>query len=258
MTTQTTGLSALEALGSPFTIPTVIRIDDTDAVVLTVTGPDEVQLWTGDGVTSYAGSTVVEPVTDPVRTESVLRQAIASLNTLRREALETTLSLAEQHAATLAVVRDYAVEAYRDGDICEDGLNEFLRTFDLGEYEPYVGLNYTMAGSLTVAGADEATVRSTVAPALTPDLAAVRWVRDGSADHQVSIQAIRPVSTVDGRTVFEVDFIITGEYEVDSSDTDDAEADCRCNLRPDLADIPAVFLSSLSFTIEDVNSDLGY
>jgi hypothetical protein len=254
----TTGSNVLAALASLSASPCVIRLEGTAAVVLAAAGQDEVQLWMRGGVVSYAADTVALPVTDPADTEPVLCQALASLNALRRQAREATTRMAEQQDQTLAAIRDYAIEAHRNGDICGDGLDEFLYAFDLDEYDPYVGVTYRMTGSVTVAGADEAAVRSAMAQALAPDLRAVRWVKDGTATHTATIQAVRPVRLSDGGTACEVDFVITGAYEVDDSDTDSAEADGWYNLHPNVAAIPAVLADSASFAIEKLSSDLRY
>src|SRR5918992_143472 len=42
----------------------------------------------------------------------------------------------DQAQQTIASMRDYAISKHRDGTICRDGLNEFLRAHDLEEYVP--------------------------------------------------------------------------------------------------------------------------
>jgi hypothetical protein len=253
---QTADQGVLETAGS-LDCPTVIRLDGTEAVVL-ATADGEVQLWTGDGVTTCSVDTLVEPVTDLARTDTVLRQAVAALNALRLHALATVTGLAERQAVTLAAIRDYAITAHRDGDICRDGLDEFLHTFDLGEYDPHVDIAYTITGSLAIAGSDEPTVRTAILQALTPNLAGVRWVRDYSAHCRATVHNVQSTQLNDGRPGFMIDFVLTGEYEVDSTDTDEAESDCRYHLRPSLAGLAGVVLGSVHYVLKDVDSDLGY
>ena len=153
MTDQTATTEPTSALTSPLATGTVVRLDNADAVVLT-TGDSEFQVWTKDRVTTLAADTAVEPVADPTQTEPVLRRAVVSLDALRQQAQALLSSAAGQHAVTLSAIRDYAINAHRQGDICETGLNEFLQTFELDEYDPRVSLSYTMAGTATMVGTD--------------------------------------------------------------------------------------------------------
>ena len=79
-------------------------------------------------------------------TQALLAGHAASLREKISE-LDDDLSQANQHQAQAEVraseaqkkitsMREYAIEAYRDGDICLDGLNRFLCHHDLPEYPP--------------------------------------------------------------------------------------------------------------------------
>ncbi len=256
MIDQAVETGPLSALAPPLATGTVIRLGDADAVVLTTGGP-EIQVWTKDTVTTYAADTAMEPITDPAQTQTVLRQAVLSLNAQRRQAQDALTNLAVQHTTTMEAIRDYAIEAHREGDICEGGLNEFLRTFELDEYDPRVSLSYTMAGSFTVAGTDEDAVRK-AAVVLAPDYNYIRTPKEGTPYHHTEIKSMRSAQVSDDQTGFEIGFIITGEYQVRYRDTDDAEANCQLYLRPDLDNIPDVVPGSVSFTVTDIDSGLVY
>lgn len=257
MTDQAVETGPLAAFASPLA-PVVVRLGDADAVVLTTIGGAEIQVWTKDRVTTLAGDTVVWPVTDLRQADITLRQAVISLNIQRCQAQKALTDLVRHHDTTLAAIRNYAIEAHRDGDICEGGLNEFLRTFEMDEYDPRVSLSYTMAGSFILAGSDEQAVREAVITTLAPDYSLIRFLKDDTTYHRIESESLRPVRLDDGQTGFEVAFVITGEYHVRYRDTDDAEADCQRYLCPSLSSLPTVLLGSISYAVTDIDSELVY
>jgi hypothetical protein len=92
-----------------------------DVVVLGYGHDGWIEVYHDSVISSYEPGTTVGPLTDPARQAAVLRSALAAL--------------AGRQAATLAGIRSYAIDKYQDGTICHEGLNEFLRAFDLEEYE---------------------------------------------------------------------------------------------------------------------------
>ena len=236
--------------------PMVVQLGSTDAVILAVAKDGTVLVWRDGTVANYAAESPAEPVFEPVRRDAALRQAIISLNALRREAETTAEQQATQHATTLASIRQYAIEAHRDGDICRGGLDEFLYAFNLEQYRPRTRLSYTLTGSFTATGDSMEAVLAAVTAELASSYALVDGIDDDSTEHDASVRDVRPVSLDDGRNGFAIDFAITGTYEV--SDTYDPEAAGQRYLRPDLDTVPGVIPDSVRFMVDSIEGELVY
>ena len=91
-----------------------------DIVILGWTSDGWIEVCQGGTLGSSAPGTAVRPLVDPGRQAEVLRGAL--------------LAVAGRGAATLEGIRSYVIEKHEDGVICHEGLNEFLRAFDLEEY----------------------------------------------------------------------------------------------------------------------------
>lgn len=96
-------------------------VNGHDVVVLGYGSDGWIEIYRDNAISSYAPETAVGPLTDPARQATVLRSAL--------------VALASRQATTLSGIRSYVVEKYQDGSICHEGLNAFLRAFDLEEYE---------------------------------------------------------------------------------------------------------------------------
>ena len=92
-----------------------------DIVILGMASDGWVEVCQDETIRSLTPETPVVPLADPGRQAEVLRSAL--------------LAVAGRDAATLAGIRSYVIEKHQDGAICQEGLNEFLRAFDLEEYE---------------------------------------------------------------------------------------------------------------------------
>jgi hypothetical protein len=55
-----------------------------------------------------------------------------------------------RHYKVLSDIRDYAIKTHEEGTICKDGLNEFLRHFDMDTYQTLVRVEFTITGSYLV------------------------------------------------------------------------------------------------------------
>jgi hypothetical protein len=96
-------------------------VHDRDAVILGRGSDGWTEVCRGQTISSFAPETAVSPLADLPRQAEALRSALRGV--------------AGRHAATLAGIRSYAIDRHLDGAICHEGLNEFLRAFDLEEYE---------------------------------------------------------------------------------------------------------------------------
>jgi hypothetical protein len=108
---------------------TAVVIDGQEAVILARGEDGElVEVYQGGEIRQCQPGTRATMLADPDRRVAVLLDAVLLMASLRRQ------QTAEYHDA-LNRIRDYAIEKYCEGGICLEGLNEFLRTFDLPEYE---------------------------------------------------------------------------------------------------------------------------
>jgi hypothetical protein len=91
------------------------------------------------------------------------------------------------HAGRLREIRDYAVAAYRDGDVCRPGLDRFLQHFELDAYEPQIRVWFTISGSYRVRGGTEETAARDGEGYLGVDLSRLDDVIDDTADFTVHV-----------------------------------------------------------------------
>lgn len=101
-------------------------------------------------------------------------------------------------------------------------------------------------------------MREAATRGLAPDYAFIQPPKEDTPHHDTKIENVRSVQLEDGQAGFEVSFVITGGYEVRFRYADDAEADCRQNLRLNLTHVLDAIRDSVSFTITDINGDIVY
>jgi hypothetical protein len=174
-------------------LPTVVRLAGADAVVLARSGGDTIEVYYEGALASFIDRTPAPEITDRARRERAINQALVDLGRLRRESQD---ELQRQHAAhedVLDRVREYAIEKHREGSICQDGLNEFLRMFDLPEYSPRVRVSYVIRGSYEV-DSSASDIREDAEEHLGVDLADIDAVIDGSEDSRIDELAVEPVT----------------------------------------------------------------
>jgi hypothetical protein len=110
-----------ELVREPESYFATVVIEGHDAVVLGYGNDGWIEVCHDNAISSYEPGAAVLPLADPVRQAAVLRSALVAIT--------------DRQVNTLAAIRLYAIEKYQDGSICQEGLNEFLRAFDLEEYE---------------------------------------------------------------------------------------------------------------------------
>jgi hypothetical protein len=116
---QTTTLRDLTRGQETYGTPGIVG--EHDVVVLGYGNDGWIEVCRDNAISSVAPGTAVMPLADPARQAAALRSALGAVEGRR--------------SATLAGIRSYAIERYQDGSICEEGLNAFLRAFDLEECE---------------------------------------------------------------------------------------------------------------------------
>ena len=180
-----------------------------DAVILGRADTGTVELVREGRIAREADTTLAVPVTDPARQAELLRAALAADIATRRaldatrQALDATAEqrrteLAELRAGqarTLAAIRDYVIDQYRDDELGRDVLDAFLERFNLDPYQPRVKVTYTISGSFEVDGDNPDDVENNVEEYLRPDIDDIDDLVEGSDEYRVSVGTVESVST---------------------------------------------------------------
>src|SRR5439155_16967254 len=98
--------------------------------------------------------------------------------------------LSASQASTLAEIRDYVIDRYRDDELARDVLEAFLSRFDLDPYQPRVKVTYTITGSFEVDSDNTHNVENDVENNLRPDLDDIDDVVDYSDEYSVSVRSV--------------------------------------------------------------------
>lgn len=195
------------------TVPAV-RLSDPAADAVVVARRDrevDVVLSTGF-VRTVAVSDTAQIIDDPVRQVEVYRRAVRSLQAQlvqarqdREQDAEAVRSLqagvvqaqqdreqdAKQHRQVLREIREYAIDKRRADDICQSGLDAFLRRFDMAPDETLV--RFTITGSYRVANGDRDAAESDGRDNLEVDLSQVDDVDTDSLTVDVRIDSTQAV-----------------------------------------------------------------
>jgi hypothetical protein len=91
-------------------------------------------------------------ITDPQRVIDLLRRGLGHSREQIRHEQQRATGQRIAHDKQLRQIRDYAIARYKDDDICRDGLDAFLKQFELDVYEPTIRVRYTITGSYLVRG----------------------------------------------------------------------------------------------------------
>jgi hypothetical protein len=148
-------------------------------------------------VRTLRGDADVLPITERDTELALARQAVTWALAAHRAAtdrirgLYTDLDDARRfHDQALTDIRAYAIRRHRDGDICRDGLNEFLTHFDLDPYRPRHRVQFTIRGSFEVtpdADRDTGDTEDDVRDYLRIDTDEVDGVIDYAVDIDVTV-----------------------------------------------------------------------
>lgn len=255
MIDQATSLMQLGSVVSVSPVGTVVTADGVDAVAIASMDETKVRIWVQGHIQTWPADRAVAVVTDPAQQQSALARAVTSLDATLRENSQRAAAETARHAEILDDIRAYALDAHLDGSICRDGLNQFLSRFNLPEYEPFIRLDFTLSGTVTLMGTDSDGAAAAVLAQLGAVLDDLQGVVEDSVELIGAVQHAEPVELVDGAGVC-VAFSLTGQYDVDNDDEYDAVADCRSHLVPDLSTVEGVLPDSLSFSFDDVTTDV--
>jgi hypothetical protein len=169
------------------TIPADAAGPGMDVVVLCRVDAATVEVYAAGGIRPYPDTTTVTDIADTDRRLRLVAEALLALDEDRRRLAQQALRTHGGHAEQLDAIRGYAIDRYREDMYCLDGLNRFLRTFDLPEYRPRVRVTYTVAGSYETEQTDTDDAESDAAGWLSVDLSGVSDVIAGSSRHDVEV-----------------------------------------------------------------------
>jgi hypothetical protein len=167
---------------------TVVTDYAGDALVLGYTTGGDVELCRDDAsLTTQPASLALVRQHDPARQQYVWHQAVTALDAERRQ-------LVTDHAWTLDRIRSAAIEKHQDGgEICREGLNDFLRELGLAEYGPRMRVDFTVRGSYEVDTTDDYEARVGAEDHLGVDLADIGEANEDSLTHKVEVTNVETI-----------------------------------------------------------------
>ncbi|MFD7168628.1 hypothetical protein [Streptomyces violascens] len=188
MTELTTeALRTLEPQDLAALLPAAVQIGDANAVVLRVIDPDLIEVYFAGRITAYGTKVLeIQPVTDPVAREAALRDAAEALSICRQVAIAAHADQRRSHTELLKMIRQYAVDRHEDGDICREGLDDFLESFNFMPYATRVRVEYTITGSYEVDPGGKAAAEEDALKYLQPDLSGLDDVDGDTSTYEVS------------------------------------------------------------------------
>lgn len=185
----------------PLVAGQVVTCDDQDIVILGASSgvdggsdADLVEILTVAGILGLRPRTdTATPVGDPVRRERILRLALSRLAGRYRETRETLAARqqdVETNARVLSGIRNYLIRLYRDDDLSEERLDDFLDSFNLPAYRPSFRVEYTITGSYVVIGGDADDATADGEGYLRPDLSRLDRVDPVSGGYSVDVNDV--------------------------------------------------------------------
>ncbi len=189
-------------LGPDLPLAVTLTSSGADAVLLGRADTASVEVLRDGRIVREADTMLAVPVTDPTRQAELLRAALAADVAARQALAETAQQrrtdldqLRVSQAGTLAGIRDYAIDQYRDDEISRDVLDTLLARLGLDPYQPRVKVTYTITGSFEVDSDNADDVENDVDNYLRPDLDDVTDVVVDSDDYSVSVDSVEPVNS---------------------------------------------------------------
>ncbi|HEX2807790.1 MAG TPA: hypothetical protein VHN80_16645, partial [Kineosporiaceae bacterium] len=171
---------------------------DGSSVVVLGYGPDHpeiIDVYGDQGTFPLAADTPATLVTDPTGCSDLLHATVVHLIERLREAWVAHTMVGARHERTLDEIRRYAVDRHLDDEFCRDGLNEFLRTFQMPIYQPRTRVSYTIAGSYQVEGHDSYRATRDATGYLTVDLSQIDGVLDDTDRFSVEVTEATALDT---------------------------------------------------------------
>lgn len=154
-------LSLSELLGDTDGLDTVVHLPNlrVDAIVVRRRDRDVDLLFDGGSRATLYDAAIAEPVRNPARQASMLRQALAYQRQQAVAAGSRADTFLRRNADTMAAIRRHMIGMYRDGGISRSRLDEFLEAFDLRPFESDTRVKFTIAGTYLVGSGDPDDVR---------------------------------------------------------------------------------------------------
>lgn len=144
-------------------------IEHDQRLILLAENPDRPSTWHAMN-TATAGVELCTPSAAPRGLQTVDGSEVGRSLFSALASLQQRLAASEVLTTQLAQIRDYAVAAHERGDICLQGLQEFLEHFDLQPYPHTIEVQVSMYGTASINAAD-----------LDTAIRRVRYVLDGFA-----------------------------------------------------------------------------
>ncbi|WP_371652890.1 MULTISPECIES: hypothetical protein [unclassified Streptomyces] len=168
-------------------LPAAVQIGEANAVVLRVADPDLIEVYFAGRITAYGTKVLeIQPIADPMVREAALRDAVEALSICRQVAIQAHTDQRRSHSQLLEMIRQYAIARCEDGDICREGLDDFLASFNFMPYETRVRVEYTITGSYEVDPSGEAAAEEDAVKYLQPDLSGLDDVDSETSTYEVS------------------------------------------------------------------------
>lgn len=168
-------------------LPAAVQIGEANAVVLRVADPDLIEVYFAGRITAYGTKVLeIQPIPDPVAREAALRDAVEALSICRHVAIQAHADQHRSHNELLEAIRQYAIVRHEEGDICREGLDDFLESFNLMPYETRVRVEYTITGSYEVDPGGEVAAEEDALKYLQPDLSGLDDVDGDTSTYEVS------------------------------------------------------------------------
>jgi len=134
---------------------TVIEAGQT--VHLLEENPERPGTWWAWNPTSSRVELVTPPevldATETLNPAELTRSLVKAFTSLQ-ERLEASEGLSSSCQKTIAQIREYAIERHQAGDICLQGLRDFLEHFGLDNYPAQVEVNVTVHGTASINASD--------------------------------------------------------------------------------------------------------
>ncbi|MCX4856633.1 hypothetical protein [Streptomyces canus] len=168
-------------------LPAPVYTGERAGVVLRLVDTDLIEFYFAGRITTYSTQVLqIRPITDPAVREATLREAIEALAICRKVAIEKHAEQHRSHELVMDAIRQYAVDRHEEGDICREGLDDFLANFGLASYVTRVRVEYTITGSYEVDPSSEAAAEEDALKCLQPDLSGLDDVDGDTSTYEVS------------------------------------------------------------------------
>lgn len=169
-------------------LPAAVQIGERAGVILRQIDSTQVELYHVARITRVAITDLdFESITEPTVQAAVYAEAVEALTICRRVAFEAEAAQRRVHAGLLDSIREYAITRHEDGEICRDGLDEFLVTFGFEPYCPRLRVDYTISGSYEVVQHDASFAENDARDYLRPDLSSLDDVDGDSSVCEVTV-----------------------------------------------------------------------